>query len=272
MENIKPTIKNISGQPIRPAQPAAQPATKPAQPATKPAQPAVTATKPAASAPAKPADKPAEKPAAKPAQLATKPATSQSPIHKPTTSKKAKKSATKNFIIAVIAGALLVAAIVAIIIAIANNNGQPSTTGGNTTPAGSGMLTEEDKKVTQETMKEIEIGFDGYQHIDDGVNNVDAVVVNVKYNGSKNTNIAIEVAAKDGDTVLDTSSLYIEGVEPGREQKVYLFVYSELTADQLAKAKYEVYKAYTYTTGADENTEENTNTEEEIKDESLVNE
>lgn len=219
MDNIKPVNK-------RPVQPVG---VKPAQPVAKPVE--------------KPAEKPVEKPAVKPVVPATPTA------HK--AASKAKKPISKKnlgIIAGVVAAIVLVVAI--IVIVINSNNNQPDSDAPEEYVPGN-VLTEEDKKVTQQTMDNVEINVEGYQHIADENGEFNAVVVTVKNTGDKRTCIAIDVAAKDGDDkILDMSSLYAEGIEPEQTQRFYLFVYSELTPDQLTSAKYDVYKAYTYTTEA----------------------
>ena len=98
----------------------------------------------------------------------------------------------------------------------------------------------------------------GYQHIDTENGGYNAVVIEVKNRGDKRTSLAIDVVArnKDDNTVLDTSSMYAEGIEPGQTYTFYTFVYSKVPADQLKEAKFDIYKANTYNAGGVEEQQE----------------
>lgn len=159
----------------------------------------------------------------------------------------------------VIAGVVAVGvlAIVAIVVAvIVKNNSQTSDVESGEsgeTAVYMNVLTEEDKKTTSETMDDVEINIEGRQQFSDENGEHNGVVVTVKNTGKEKTNIAIDLVAKDDKgEILDKSSLYAEGIEPEQTQKFYLFVYSKLSAEQLNKAKFEVYKAYTYKTDVTE--------------------
>lgn len=96
-------------------------------------------------------------------------------------------------------------------------------------------------------LKYIGIEVVGYQQVNDGNNDYNAVVINVTNTGEEKTSLAIEIIARSEDgTVLDKSSVYAEAIDPGQTHQFYTFVYSELTPEQLKSAKYEIYKAYTY--------------------------
>ena len=142
--------------------------------------------------------------------------------------------------------ALIVVLIVAIVLVNAtrnNNDGEAVEAPVDVT------TTEEENAITKQVMdKYVEINVDGYQRVDneDGLN--DVVVIRIKNTSDERTNLALDVVAlDDAENVLDKTSLYAEGIEPGQEQIFQAFALSELTPEQLKNAHYKVYRANTYT-------------------------
>lgn len=163
---------------------------------------------------------------------------------------KLEKKRTKYYFIIPIIVVVIVALVMAICIIIAKNS-QPSDDPAavdETAEFDGEELTEEMIATTKKTLDEtatVEIlGFRQMED-DDGIHN--AVGVRVTNSGDKTTSIAIEIAAKDAEgNILDKSSLYAEGINPGQVYDFNLFAFTTLTAEQLQTAKYEVYKASTY--------------------------
>ncbi len=125
------------------------------------------------------------------------------------------------------------------------------------------FTTEEEDKITQEILeKDAEVTIEGYQWIESEDGQNDVVVISVKNISDQKTNFAFNVVALDkDDNVLDKTSLYAEGIEPGQIQVFHAFALSELTAEQLKQAHYKVFRAQTYTLETD-----GTNTEETVTD------
>lgn len=109
-------------------------------------------------------------------------------------------------------------------------------------------LTEEEKRETEMVMDEYaEVIVGGYKEVEDELGFHDAITINVKNISDKEVSLAISVVAKDQEgNILDKSSLYAEGIEPGQTQVFQTFVYSTLTREELKTAQYEVFKARTY--------------------------
>ena len=126
-------------------------------------------------------------------------------------------------------------------------------------------ITEKDKETTKSTLdKYADINVKGYDQIEDENGTHNVVAVEVTNKSEETVSIAVDLAAKDNDDkVLDISSLYAEGITPGQTYSFNLFYYTELTADQLKSAKYDVYKAYIYTAPTAEGEEAETITIEE---------
>ena len=150
-----------------------------------------------------------------------------------------------------IVGGVITAVVVAVIVVVVLKN-LPKTGPDDTSVNYSDSITEEEREITKKTIDEyVDLTVEGYQHVENEDGVFDAVVVKVKNKGNDTTSLAIELVAKDaGGNVLDESSLYAEGIEPGQTQVFYNFVFSELTKEQLESAKYEIYKAHTYDANA----------------------
>lgn len=169
---------------------------------------------------------------------------------------KPKKDSKKNKNIFLILGALILIVVIVVVVIILNSNktdnaateasdvevveGEPSQP----------ETTEEEDKITKETLdKYTEVTVEGYKEADETPSGNPAVLVTVKNTSEEATSLAIVIAALDSDeNVLDTSSLYAEGIAPGQVQTFELFSFSELKPDQLKSAKYKVFKASTYET------------------------
>lgn len=155
----------------------------------------------------------------------------------------------KYYIVIPILSVAVIALVTTIIIIIVNQNSEPPKPAETVeNAADEEELTEEMIATTKKTLDEtatVEVlGFRQMED-DDGVHNV--VGVRVTNSGDKTTSLAIEIAAKDAEgNILDKSSLYAEGINPGQVYDFNLFVFTTLTAEQLQSAKYEVYKASTY--------------------------
>lgn len=114
------------------------------------------------------------------------------------------------------------------------------------------LSTEEENALTKQVLeKYVDATIEGYQKVenDQGLN--DVVVINIKNISDEKTNLALDVVALDDDgNVLDKTSLYAEGIEPGQTQIFQAFALSELAPEQLQAAHYEIYRAKTYKTEA----------------------
>ncbi len=110
------------------------------------------------------------------------------------------------------------------------------------------ITTEEENELTKQVLdKYVEADIQGYQRMDneDGLN--DVVVISIKNISDERTNLALDVVAlDDNENVLDKTSLYAEGIEPGQTQVFQAFALSELTPEQLKAAHYKIYRANTY--------------------------
>lgn len=108
--------------------------------------------------------------------------------------------------------------------------------------------TEEINAITKETIdKYAEVTIEGYKEVDDNSLSGKAVVVKVQNKSEEIVSLAIDIGAYDNDdNVMETSSLYAEGMEPGQIYSFNTFVYTELSEEQLRTAKFKVYRASTY--------------------------
>ena len=108
--------------------------------------------------------------------------------------------------------------------------------------------TEEINAITKETIdKYAEVTVEGYHEVEDGSMEGKAVVVKVQNKSEGIVSLAIDIGAYDNDdNVMETSSLYAEGMEPGQIYSFNTFVYTELSEEQLRTAKFKVYRASTY--------------------------
>ena len=130
--------------------------------------------------------------------------------------------------------------------------------------------TEETQRITDETIKKYaDITVEGYQDVDNESFTGKAVVVTVRNSSDETVSLAITMGAYDSEgNLLDTSSLYAEGIQPDQTNTFNTFVYTELTPEQMRSATFKVYKASTYdaqggeTTIVEEGTEVITPTEE----------
>lgn len=178
-----------------------------------------------------------------------------------------KKKKSKSSKLGVILLAVVVFAAVAVVTVLILNRNKGEESDGNdvpisdTTADGIYATTEDEKKVTEEVLdKYIEFKIEGYEKVEDELGSNDSIAATLKNKSDKKISVAVEVVAKNKEgEILDKASLYAEGIEPGTTQHFNLFVLSELTAEQLQSADFEVLKAYTYETG----TEEESETEEE---------
>lgn len=143
---------------------------------------------------------------------------------------------------------LLIALIAIIALLIINNTNKSDPEGASDGSSPVFSTTEEEEKITKETLdKYTEITIEGYKEIDNNPVANAAVIVSVKNISNEKVSLAIVMAAMDeNDNVLETSSIYAEGIEPGQTHTFETFVYTELTPDQLRNAKYKAYKASTY--------------------------
>lgn len=233
----------INGMPIPPTKtPNPQPIAKPViRPATKPtANPSTRLTQ-----------KPIEPPTSRPTITHTA-QTSMPRPHLTTPNPKKKNNKIWLFIIA----GIVICTITGIVIAIAmipkkgsdNNNGDETSTSPTIEEN-----TEEQKKTTEETVnKYAEVTIEGYKEVDDNSLSGKAVVVEVQNKSEEIVSLAIDIGAYDNDdNVMETSSLYAEGMEPGQIYSFNTFVYTELSEEQLRTAKFKVYRAHTYNAEGD---------------------
>ena len=172
---------------------------------------------------------------------------------------KIKKLKNKKLPIFIAVGITVILVVIGVVVAInlpqGSSDNSSNTEETAATIPGNIETTEEENKVTEETLdKYAGVSFEGYQQVEDELGTHGAVVVSVKNTSDKRTNLAVDIVAKDEEgNILDQSSLYAEGIEPEQVQTFYTFVYSELSPEQLKSAKFEVNRAYTYSTdGTDE--------------------
>lgn len=201
-----------------------------------------SATAAAAPAPVQPAVNPASKPA-----TVKKPVSDASTSHKEEKTSKSKKSNNKRKIMFACCIALSVVAIIAVVLLVVNN--KKGDNGGVDGEASQNVSTsEEEARVTKDTLdKYTEITIEGYKEVNDNPVTNAAVIVSVKNVSEETVSLAIVMAAMDdNDNVLDTSSIYAEGIQPGQTHTFETFVYTTLTPEQLKNAKYKAYKASTY--------------------------
>ncbi|MBR3319758.1 hypothetical protein IKG20_00390 [Candidatus Saccharibacteria bacterium] len=109
-------------------------------------------------------------------------------------------------------------------------------------------LTEEDKRITEKTISEAaDVSIKGYKEIEAENGKRGVVTISVRNTSSESTSYAIEVAVNNSDgELLEILSFYAEGIEPG--QTVEADMYPQTTsAEDLKNAKFEIFRAYTYT-------------------------
>ncbi|MBR3115777.1 hypothetical protein IKF30_00930 [Candidatus Saccharibacteria bacterium] len=180
---------------------------------------------------------------------------------------KPKNKSIKYIIIAIIGVLLLVGIGVGVAIAMSNNGDkgtEPDNSGDTSTATEEND--EETKRITEETIKKYtDIKVEGYRDVEDNSVNGKAVVVSVHNISEEVVSLAIVMGAYDQEgNLLDTSSLYAEGIQPDQTHVFNTFVYSELTPKQLESATYKVYKAHTYNAeGVETSSEGEATTEEE---------
>ena len=180
----------------------------------------------------------------------------------PKPQKKGKKLGKKTYLLIVGVGVVVIALItVAILMSIPRGGGE----GEDDVRASVNSLTsDEENALTKQVLeKYVEADIQGYQKVDndDGLN--DVVVINIKNISNERTNLALDVVAMDDDeNVLDVTSLYAEGIEPGQTQIFQAFALSKLTPDQLKKAHYKIYRANTYQLDMPQETQTETQEEE----------
>ena len=190
----------------------------------------------------------AEAPKVEVPKVEAKPAT-----EKPVSPKPAKESnGKKQQVILIAAIAAVVLAIIVAIVAIVLTNNKPEEPAPIDPSSLVKPLTEEEKRITEQTVNEyVDIEVEGYKQEGDRT----TVIINIKNSGQKQTCLALDIVAKDENgTIIDKTSLYAEGIEPGQTQRFFAFELSQLKPEQLASAKYEIYKARTYelNTGSNE--------------------
>ena len=181
-------------------------------------------------------------------------------------------SNTKKYILFSILG-ILICIGVGVALAMRDNGDNPGTGESGTSTTTQDELSEETKRVTEETKRVTEetinkyadITVEGYKEVEDGSLSSKAVVISVKNHSDEVTSLAIVMGAYDSDgNLLDTSSLYAEGIQPGQTHVFNTFVYSKLSPEQLESVTYKVYKASTYEAP---NAESSTNGESAIIEE-----
>ena len=174
-------------------------------------------------------------------------------------------SNTKKYILFSILG-ILICIGVGVALAMRDNGDNPGTGESGTSTTTQDELSEETKRVTEETInKYADITVEGYKEVEDGSLSSKAVVISVKNHSDEVTSLAIVMGAYDSDgNLLDTSSLYAEGIQPGQTHVFNTFVYSKLSPEQLESVTYKVYKASTYEAP---NAESSTNGESAIIEE-----
>lgn len=239
---IKPTTAGTPSPVAKPVASSAKPAPKPVE--TPMSRPAVTHTTQATAPKAQPTvikDSPKEAPNATPK-------TTPKPEAKPS-KPSSKKSGNSKLWLYVVAG-VAVCAIIGVIIAIVMNLPKGGDNSGDDTSLNlpPEENTEEQKRITEETVsKYAEVTVDGYREIEDGSMEGKAVIVKVRNKSEETVSIAVIIGAYDSsDTLLETSSVYAESVQPDQTHTFNSFVFSQLSPEQLQSAKYKVYRAYTY--------------------------
>ena len=166
----------------------------------------------------------------------------------PKPQKKGKKFSKKTYLLIVGVGVVVIALItVAILMGISRSSEEGEET--EQTPASSLTSDEENALTKQVLEKYVEADIQGYQRVDNDQGLNDVVVINIKNISEEKTNLALDVVAMDDkENVLDVTSLYAEGIEPGQTQIFQAFALSELTPEQLQTAHYKIYRAKTYIT------------------------
>lgn len=160
-----------------------------------------------------------------------------------------KKPTTKYIIIAAVA--IIACVGIGIAAALLLKNNSPDSNDGTVstdTTIPFEENTEETQRITDETVqKYADIKVEGYQDVDTESFTGKAVVVTVRNSSNETVSLAITMGAYDSDgNLLDTSSLYAEGIQPDQTNTFNTFVYTELTPEQMQSATFKVYKATTY--------------------------
>lgn len=173
---------------------------------------------------------------------------------------------------------LVVAVIIAVVAILSNNNngGQGGSADGTSTNTNNAIVdgdSEEVKQITQDTMaRYAEVNVEGYKDIEDEDASGKAVIVTVKNTSQETVSLAITIGAYDSDgNLLETSSVYAEGIGPEQTSRFNTFVFTNLTPEQLSTAEYKVYTANTYETPAVEGGEETVIVSEETAQSAEVN-
>ena len=168
----------------------------------------------------------------------------------------------------IIGGVVVLAIIIGILIAVFIPKGDPGATSDDGGNSSVGPTSEEEAKITKETLeKYVEVKIDGYKKSENNPVSKDVVAVSVKNISDKTISVAVEIGAFDGDdNMLETSSLYAEGLRSGDTQPFELFAYTQMTPDQMQKVTYKVYKAWTYTPEGATYDEETTTIEEPVSE------
>lgn len=160
--------------------------------------------------------------------------------------KKGKKLSKKTYLLIMGAGIVIVALITVVVLLCIPKG--TSEEGVSPDVLLETITTEEENELTKQVLdKYVEADIQGYQRMDneDGLN--DVVVISIKNISDERTNLALDVVAlDDNENVLDKTSLYAEGIEPGQTQVFQAFALSELTPEQLKVAHYKIYRANTY--------------------------
>ncbi len=161
-------------------------------------------------------------------------------------SKSSNKPNRAVIIVIIIAVVCVIAGVIAAIIINSNkNNGADNPENGTSIQS---PASEKEQRITEDTLKRYaEVTIEGYQEVDDP-NTSKAVVVKVENISNETTSLAVTIGAYDDDNnLLETSSTYAEGIEPGQSIVFNTFVFTELTEGQLSSAAFKVYTAKTYT-------------------------
>lgn len=165
---------------------------------------------------------------------------------KTTSAPKSSNKPNKAIIIIIIIAVICAVAGIIAAIVINNKSNDPNTISDGI--VAQSFASEEEQKVTDDTLKRYaKVTIEGYQDVDDP-NTSKAVVVKVENISNETTSFAVTIGAYDDDNnLLETSSTYAEGIEPGQSIVFNAFVFTELTEGQLSSATFKVYTAKTYT-------------------------
>ena len=212
---------------------------------------------------------------ARPSNVSGSTASSTKQEGKSTTKKNNKKT---GLWLGVCGGLFAVAVIVAVVAILSNNNNgeQGGSADGTSTNTNNAIVdgdSEEVKQITQDTMaRYAEVNVEGYKDIEDEDASGKAVIVTVKNTSQETVSLAITIGAYDSDgNLLETSSVYAEGIGPEQTNRFNTFVFTNLTPEQLSTAEYKVYTANTYETPAVEGGDEIVNVSEETAQSAEVN-